>query len=310
MNKPSLLSRESFRESLSRESPRVLFRFASGGGFCAEMVKLVSVLVAALCHGYGFRMQQGAPKGFGVQRGWCDYFEECFLVEELPIVGFLNNPAARLVNRTKATRIAATQLMRLLAKKPVPIFYRDFNTQLEFINQDVFGADVDFWHAASQVLDIIWRPSPEVSSEIKAHAALLGLESGGYQAMHIRRGDKRTEMTLPDLSEFSSAANAGLPTGALLYICGDDLGAIEAVSAKLRADIRLVVSHHSRPSGYDQTNFNELPASLRYQETIGMLNDLEVLCGAASIIGSLKSNVLGLVRMRRPDKPILEVCGV
>src|SRR5262249_18782752 len=129
-----------------------------------------------------------------------------------------------------------------------------------------------------------------------------------YNAVHVRRGDKKDEAGIHDLQVYVDGIKGLSSDTHQIFVSTDDVRIIDPLRNLLGADYDV----HSNSeidvaTGYDQTKFNSAPISWRRQSTLRFFADLEVMFLADHFIGASTSNVFNIVRYMRANKGITDV---
>lgn len=121
-----------------------------------------------------------------------------------------------------------------------------------------------------------------------------------YISIHIRRGDKIVTGEMEDISlniyvdairKYSYISNN-------IYIATDDVTVISYISKKLSdIDIKIYYNKENKLKGFDEKTYNLKSDSVRRDEVLNMLFDMDMMINSSFFIGTFSSNVGCVVAM-------------
>ena len=121
-----------------------------------------------------------------------------------------------------------------------------------------------------------------------------------YISIHIRRGDKIVTGEMEDISlniyvdairKYSYISNN-------IYIATDDVTVISYISKKLSdTDIKIYYNKDNKLKGFDEKTYNLKSDSVRRDEVLNMLFDMDMMINSSFFIGTFSSNVGCVVAM-------------
>lgn len=121
-----------------------------------------------------------------------------------------------------------------------------------------------------------------------------------YISIHIRRGDKIVTGEMEDISlniyvdairKYSYISNN-------IYIATDDVTVISYISKKLSdIDIKIYYNKENKLKGFDEKTYNLKSDSVRRDEVLNMLFDMDMMINSSLFIGTFSSNVGCVVAM-------------
>ena len=121
-----------------------------------------------------------------------------------------------------------------------------------------------------------------------------------YISVHIRRGDKIVTGEMEDISlniyvdairKYSYISNN-------IYIATDDVTVISYISKKLSdIDIKIYYNKENKLKGFDEKTYNLKSDSVRRDEVLNMLFDMDMMINSSLFIGTFSSNVGCVVAM-------------
>ena len=119
-----------------------------------------------------------------------------------------------------------------------------------------------------------------------------------YIGIHIRRGDKITSQEMDDLhlDDYITTLLQHINICNNIYIATDDANCIQYIKQKLgNQNINIYYNNRNQCHGFNESEFNHASKSSKYQETINVLFDMEILIHAAFFIGTYTSNLSRVV---------------
>ena len=121
-----------------------------------------------------------------------------------------------------------------------------------------------------------------------------------YISVHIRRGDKIVtgEMEDIDLNIYADAIRKNSYISNNIYIATDDVTVISYISKKLNdTDIKIYYNKENKLKGFDEKTYNLKSDSVRRDEVLNMLFDMDMMINSSFFIGTFSSNVGCVVAM-------------
>ena len=121
-----------------------------------------------------------------------------------------------------------------------------------------------------------------------------------YISVHIRRGDKIVtgEMEDINLNIYVDAIRKYRYISNNIYIATDDVTVISYISKKLSdTDIKIYYNKENKLKGFDEKTYNLKSDSVRRDEVLNMLFDMDMMINSSFFIGTFSSNVGCVVAM-------------
>ena len=121
-----------------------------------------------------------------------------------------------------------------------------------------------------------------------------------YISIHIRRGDKIVtgEMEDINLNNYVDAIRKYSYISNNIYIATDDVTVISYISKKLSdIDIKIYYNEENKLKGFDEKTYNLKSDSVRRDEVLNMLFDMDMMINSSFFIGTFSSNVGCVVAM-------------
>ena len=121
-----------------------------------------------------------------------------------------------------------------------------------------------------------------------------------YISVHIRRGDKIVtgEMEDIDLNIYADTIRKYSYISNNIYIATDDVTVISYISKKLSdIDTNIYYNKENKLKGFDEKTYNLKSDSVRRDEVLNMLFDMDMMINSSFFIGTFSSNVGCVVAM-------------
>ena len=121
-----------------------------------------------------------------------------------------------------------------------------------------------------------------------------------YISVHIRRGDKIVtgEMEDIDLNIYADTIRIYSYISNNIYIATDDVTVISYISKKLSdIDTNIYYNKENKLKGFDEKTYNLKSDSVRRDEVLNMLFDMDMMINSSFFIGTFSSNVGCVVAM-------------
>ena len=166
------------------------------------------------------------------------------------------------------------------------------------------GIDCGYWAAIGIIYRGIFRFTPKMQAHADAKKAELGFEDAPYIAIHIRRGDKRTEVEHAQTSDYIAKLDEINVTGITnIFLASDDYDAVQdfVALAPKGLNIKTFCKETSR-GGYSQYFFDKQLSASRFADTMDLLAEIDIMRNADDFIGTFTSNIGRTVSFLRPTQ--------
>jgi len=152
---------------------------------------------------------------------------------------------------------------------------------------------------------MLWSLNARTAEAIAAFIDGLGLPAR-YAAIHVRRGDKRTEAPYTPVAAYGGFLRTLSGDLDVLYVATDDARVVQEVQAVVGGRLRVASSAPASSAGHNQEAFNRLPGSVRYRETVRFMAEFTILGNAQCVMAASPSNVYYLLRVLRGAGNLLD----
>jgi hypothetical protein len=279
------------------------FRFGRGGGFCAEMLRLVKSMMICLNGRTRLCMSQGGrPAGIGIVHGFTDYFEPLFPEVNAGIFNALNIQTVRGSGQFPFLRRGVSHLLHAVMR--CDYFMMDELDPLPGrLVVPEFGIDAEYLEACALLVGLVWVYRPEVEQEVTRTRAGWDLPAH-YISVHVRRGDKISESPYVALDQYVTAIERARPEVCAVVVASDDASATDELARLLPTRFQVVSCSAPSGRGFSRSGFNQLPPPERYRQVKRFLAELEVLRRGDLFVGAASSNVTYLIEMMRAGQGV------
>jgi hypothetical protein len=294
--------------------PFMCWSLGYGSGFCADMIGLLKVCIACLSCGLQLRLSMPKnPRGWAIEKGFSDYYQEAFPIMQLGWPEFLNRPINGFSRRRKPLMIAGRLLYGYKHKDSrfswdkIPADQSDERLSL------ALGLSGDWWAARREISNKLFNYKWEVAELINDCIGRSDWrEDLPWISLHVRRGDKIIEHPYEESQKYlavleSIPGSREMP----IYVFSDNIDLVMPDIKGLggaKYDFREPgIKFASAFDGYDQTAFNMHSQEERFQSTVRFLAELELMTRANCLIGSSTTNVFCWARYRRGNKSTIDI---
>jgi hypothetical protein len=172
---------------------------------------------------------------------------------------------------------------------------------------EALGLGEDYWGNMQALMRLLWTYDAEATQAVAAYQA-ASQPHAAYNAVHVRRGDKKDEAGIHNLQVYVDAIRRLDTNIRKIFVATDDIRIVDPLRNALGPDYEVQSNSQSNVgTGYDQTQFNSAPVSLRRERTLRFFAELEVMFLADHFIGASTSNVFNIVQYMRANKDITDV---
>jgi len=298
--------RESYRRLNDSFPATFAFRFGRGAGFAAEMLGLLKGAMSCLHQRIRFALAEGGRSmGVAAFAGFHDYFEPIFPVERLGNINALNVSAMRGFGRFPPLRRGASALLR--RQSGLDLFMMDdLALPPHRLVVPELAIDLDYWEACALLARMALVYRADVAEWVAGAVSEWTLPPS-YIAVHLRRGDKVSEIPYANIDAYVRAID-GLRGGeTAVAVASDDARAIDELRRRLEPRFEVLPCSDTEGRGFDRRRFNALPPEARFAATRRFLAELEMLRGGTSFVGQEGSNVSFLLAMMRAGQGVHRV---
>ncbi len=119
-----------------------------------------------------------------------------------------------------------------------------------------------------------------------------------YIGIHIRKGGKITSQEMQEihLDKYVNTILRHKDVSTNVYVATNDVSIIQDIKEKLESQgICIYYNNLHKSQGFNESDFNHADKQTRYQETINVLLDMEVLIQSSFFIGTYTSNLSRVV---------------
>ena len=241
------MDNEQYRKLNESYDRRLIYHVGQSCGFFVELNYMLDAMLYALAHGRQFQIYS-EDANFGTGRGWTEYFLPfCTEVHESlhRRHNFHRPPTWRHIlhcalNERRPHLIAWRMKLAMLTLAGHARAYRAYGRHV-MLGQDVpaqheahyhvaeLGIDGDYYHAYSQLAQMIWHFQPHIIHKKAVAMQSLNMPPR-YAGIQIRGGDKATEALLID--GCTMVERLATCDGDNIFVLTDDIRLLDDVRRK------------------------------------------------------------------------------
>jgi len=290
----------------NRGQPALIWQLTRRG-FCSEINVMVLGVLFSLLHDMDF-MLCSKYWSSAYHHGWRDYFDP--FCEEL--ASPLLRPAMIFDTTTACRRYLSWAQKAALAGSLGRGFCltRDVWEKIwdrKFIEQrfdiESWGIHGDSYTACQIILRAIWRFNERMQRVAMDAQSRLSVNTEPYFAIHIRRGDKRNEAPIHDLSRYINAVHDINRHVTNAFVMTDDFSSVLELRDRC-PDWNIETMCSQQNAGHDQRSFNSLASESRRVETERFLVELTIAQGSLFFVGTATSNVARLMCLLKDKESV------
>ena len=270
------------RESLRGQrpvKPVLVFVESRFNGFGAQLLRILDAFSLSTQVSSSFCIHEGKywNYGCGQFRGWSCYFstflsqrsycrhpEKCPSVSTVPAEKWGNVPCMSVRSADAAT------------------------TSLSLSNTSI--------EVCRDLMRYMWRFNKRTNGTVAQVIGEVRLPER-YVAIHVRRGDKASEVALQSLQKYVDAVK--ILNTSNVFIATDDGGVIETLREMLAPRKVYFTTGSEERRGHSQLKLNQAGMKRNYMKTITLLAELEIIRRADYFVGTFSSNVGRLAHILR-----------
>lgn len=282
---------------------KLIYRLGSDSGFFSEVNNMILAIIYCIENNLEFQLYS-KNGNYSCDDAWLDYFEPftthryeffhhvfnyrpgtCPLPEKLII--------EELLEKRNNEKVLLTQhIWSKIDDNHV------FNAN-KWVNSP--GINGRFLCVTKEIIQSIWKYNKQTNDDIRAIVDRINIPVK-YDSLHIRRGDKITEvMQLPSINQYFDKLNL-LTNGEDLpiYIATDDYSVIAEIKSMYPYK-KIFYSDSIENNGFDMKIFSSLPKESKHKQIIHLLADIEMLKNSRCFVGTFSSNIGMFMGMCRSD---------
>ena len=290
------MSDELYRQANESYRRRFVYHLGAEAGFFSEFNNMILAMIYCLGQEIQFRLYS-ADAPFVVSRGWSDYF--------LTFCPETANILHRLINRRQARQTGAAEAAVVgLAKRLLDTDYLTHELWSAF-RADAMDVtrrystlgevDVDVRRLAGVLVQMVWRYTPDCARAVDTLVRSLDLPSH-YAAIHVRSGDKASEVPLYSVAEYVERLKQISPLKTV-FLSTDNYDVFEE-ARRLYPDYIFRTLCHPSERGYSHGNLMRQTRGQRQAAMVNLLACVDVMVASERFVGTCNSNIGMFVGMR------------
>lgn len=291
---------------------KCLLKVGDIGGFFSEYNNMLVAIQWCMVHKVRFIMtSKGA--NFGYKSGWTDYF--------LPFCDEWNLPLDRkYFNDRRYYKLYPNAKDRRKAKILHLFLGWWYNLRCKVLHIDYFTRNLfdifrlqpvnDIYtveglnlkgtipEICTELDKIIWRYNPETEAEVRKRMPLREMECEPYVSIHVRRGDKYTEMDDVDVETYMSTLEQKTNLRRC-FVATDDYRVYEHLAEKYPEWSFFTIAK-KEDLGFDVNSFNQQNADKTRQDMYELFATIETMAKGEYFVGTMGSNIGMYMYFRMP----------
>jgi hypothetical protein len=292
-----------WEESQKHLTERWLHSSLGRFGFCAEFVGLLKV--AMMCHQHHLQLvlPLQADSGWCVGGRWNTFFRATFPTIEVSelLHRVASSPVRRWHNDAAVGYLRRSHSLGGLTGGKTRTF-------LEGIGFPA-NEERDYWFSMRNIARALSALNDDSSAKVieTISRRMRGRTlPARYVAVHVRRGDKISEVRHTSLEVYAAAIRRERADLNDLIVFSDDRATAEQLCDMLR-DTHQPIIFSDLENGHNQTKFNIASRDVRSRLMIEFLAELEVMAASTMFFGTESSNIFSFLRYRRANLDCVRV---
>lgn len=280
------------------------FKIGKGAGFFSEYNNMILAMAYCLVHHIRFQITS-ENANFNPKKGWTGFF--------LPFCKDVKDERRHYVTANWESTLKRIILHRDL-KAISSLYPYLWPWKHEMRTQDVFGKCRDrklvnrtfeipsigfrgsLQQLCTQLVNMTWRYNEETQKRIDELIAPLNLPKE-YAAIHVRRGDKATEVQHTPVQDYMDKLGDGCRN---LFVATDDYSVVEEIR-ELYPEWVIWTLCTTSERGYMQSAADKESVEEKERNMITLFATIEVLNNATKFVGTYSSNIGMFMGMRNPS---------
>jgi len=291
-----------------------IYRIGNHAGFFAEINNLIIAVIYCLENNKRFVLY--SENGLYCNDMWLDFF---LPFTEHAKYSFQDNGArisGSLLQKSSLNKNEVTDVTKFLEDgvrndvsvfstliwpfiKRKIIYIPSYQFKSQFLSENII-------HAGYRIIQSIWHFNPVAHKKVLKIKQSLKIQTP-YVGLHIRRGDKHTEVVFKSVEEYLIKVNKitkqlNFP----VFIATDDQRVLNEIK-KISPKRPLYYFQYPERNGFDMADFSSLNKEHQNDNIIQLLAEVDMLINADLFVGTFTSNVGMFIAMARDGKEIYGV---
>jgi hypothetical protein len=286
---------------------KYIFNFGSEGGFYSEFNNMIFGMIYCLKYNYKFILYTGGSQ-FKINKGWEDFFKP--FCEEITSSWFHNKFNRRIdAPKIKLKYYPIWFGYKLFNKNTLltyELFHSFHNKEFEKERFDFpeLGLKGNLKEVSQEIVKMLYCFNDDAQAGLEKLIQPVNLPAK-YIALHIRRGDKATEVNLAPISDYVRRANK-LSDLKEIFISSDDYTVIEELQQEYpELNLHTLVKKEDR--GHVQNNFARENKAKRKQDLIALFASIEIMASSTLTIGAFTTNLGLFLGMYMPEEKFISI---
>lgn len=292
---------EKYNEINNSFNKKLLYQLGTNMGFFSQYNNMVLMMYYCLKNKIKFVLCSHCSN-ITVDKGWQDYFLP--FCEEDCLWGDATFNPRQMYFFTK--RKVLGKVLYDLCFKARGYNYHTYELFGKMQSMDVaehfslpeLGLEGSLAENCRKISHEIWRYNEGTQKRVEKNISLLNTQNA-YLSLHIRRGDKNTEISDVPVSKYMKKANE-LADIDRVFVATDDYRIYDYLRSHY-PDYEFHTCTRESKHGYYQDSFDKLPKHVRESETIALLTDIEIMSRSELCVGTLSSNIGMFMYWKMPE---------
>mmetsp|Transcript_9364 Transcript_9364/g.28210 ORF Transcript_9364/g.28210 Transcript_9364/m.28210 type:complete len:370 (+) Transcript_9364:216-1325(+) len=293
-------------DSLPACTHRVVYTDSVRNGLGAQIMKMAGALAVGILQGSSVHIapQKRWNYGCAENKTWSCYFEPPTPLCRDGLTGEIMNVPELETFPERCMELTCNMLENSRQKLPSCVKLSTteaqgcvFDTLLN-LNDKKASEQLQLWRT---LMGKLWAPKAEIRQSVQAIMQHMNLENVSYVGVHIRRGDKVTEIEPIPVHRYAEAIRTLAPDVHTVFAASDDFLVVQDLAELLPEYHVLSISRGN--FGHLQRMRNRASFEENYKATSKLIVEVELLSKANFFVGTFSSNVGQLVHLLRPYKP-------
>ncbi|MCF8262052.1 MAG: hypothetical protein K9J12_14850 [Melioribacteraceae bacterium] len=284
----------------------LIYNLGSEAGFYSEFNNMVFAILFCLKNNYRFILFS-SDAFFKIKLGWEDYFEPF-----CESTNFIYH--SKFNNRRKEPKLnTGWKIIRKLYRLSNPDTLLTYQLWGCFFNSKFETEEFDFpelgfkgnlREASKKIVEMIYNFNSPTKDKIRSIISKINLPLK-YASVHIRRGDKFTEVDFLPVSIYIEKLKKHTEIKSV-FVFTDDYSIIEELQNNYPEFIYYCLVEKNE-KGYVHGEFVKMGEKEKEKKQLSLLASMEIICESECFIGTYTANPGIFAGMRMPDEKIHSV---
>lgn len=287
---------------------KLVFRLGVDSGFFSEYNNMVLAMLYCLKHQIKFELYSDHTH-FALRDGWNDFFIPFTNPNTQPI-NKNYNLRPYIIEQSKEAPLQKKIKYQYITAAYKTLFGVNYLTQdLWTYHRDPAFAQTTFTvpalamhnmpllEATQMLIRAFWQYNTQSAPIVAQFIASANLPADDYVSIHVRAGDKFTEIEMFDFSEYMDRA-AAFSSNQTAFIMTDDYTVVEQLRLQYPGWIFYTLCEPTE-RGYFHGNFVRQDKPSKYRHHLRLFAEIDIAVASTKFIGTYSSNIGMFMGMRK-----------